>query len=150
MLLIPFIKTVHFKTEGKYTAEVRHGNCIANSPHLRGHNASKSSGNLLGVGTGPRDVNRHTYQLPEVIVSHLIYNDHLDGRFDRIHSLERLNGRHAAAVVHVVAERPYEWVHPLDVVEAVRDLVGVRQGAIDLRTTRWTLGSLHIFGSDGC
>lgn len=107
-------------------------NCIINSPHLRGHNASKESGDFLGVGTAPRNVNSRAYQLPHVIVGHLIYENHLDGGFGGIHSLEGLDGGHASAVLHVVAERPYEGIHPLDYVEAVRDLVGVGQAAVHL------------------
>lgn len=113
------------------------------SPHLCGHDGSESSGDLLGVGTVPRNFNGHAYQLPQVIVRHFIYDDHLDGRIGGIDSPERLNGGDAAAVVHVVAERPYEGIHPLDEVEAIRDLVGVGQAAVDLRTTRWSLGELR-------
>lgn len=118
-------------------------------PHLRGYHASKSSGDLLGVGTGPRNVNGHAYQLPQVIVSHLIYNDDLDGRFGRIHSPERFNGGHTTTIVHVVAERPYEGVHPLDVVEAVRHLVGVGQAAIDPEEMGEGLGRRDVLEAVG-
>lgn len=69
--------------------------------------------------------------LPQVVVGHLVYDDHLKGGFGGVESPEGVDGRDASAVLHVGAERPYEGIHPLDEVEAVRELVGVGQAAID-------------------